>query len=81
MSAACLGIHLFPAAAAILPSNGRRIVRALEVIEMSGRPFGATLKAFTLSRDAMAVGDTVAIRLPAERLHLFDAQSGQRVSA
>jgi len=31
------------AAAAILPSNGRRIVRALEVIEVSGRPFSATL--------------------------------------
>ena len=31
------------AAAAILPGNGRRIVRALEVIELSGRPFGATL--------------------------------------
>ena len=31
------------AAAAILPGNGRRIVRALEVIEISGRPFGATM--------------------------------------
>ena len=31
------------AAAAILPGNGRRIVRALEVIEISGRPFSATL--------------------------------------
>jgi tRNA dimethylallyltransferase len=31
------------AATAILPSNGRRIVRALEVIELSGRPFSATL--------------------------------------
>ena len=31
------------AAAAILPGNGRRIVRALEVIELSGRPFSATL--------------------------------------
>jgi len=31
------------AAAAILPSNGRRIVRALEVIELSGQPFDATL--------------------------------------
>ncbi len=31
------------AAAAILPSNGRRVVRALEVIELTGRPFGATL--------------------------------------
>jgi tRNA dimethylallyltransferase len=31
------------AAAAILPGNGRRIVRALEVIELSGQPFTATL--------------------------------------
>jgi tRNA dimethylallyltransferase len=31
------------AAAGILPSNGRRIVRALEVIEVTGRPFSATL--------------------------------------
>ncbi|HEX5114036.1 MAG TPA: tRNA (adenosine(37)-N6)-dimethylallyltransferase MiaA [Pseudonocardiaceae bacterium] len=31
------------AAAAILPSNGRRVVRALEVIELTGRPFTATL--------------------------------------
>jgi tRNA dimethylallyltransferase len=35
---------LDPAAAhAILPSNGRRIVRALEVIELTGRPFSASL--------------------------------------
>ena len=33
------------AAAAILPTNGRRIVRALEVIELTGRPFTATLPA------------------------------------
>jgi len=32
-----------PAAAAILPSNGRRVVRALEVIELTGRPFSATM--------------------------------------
>ncbi|WP_019547269.1 tRNA (adenosine(37)-N6)-dimethylallyltransferase MiaA [Streptomyces sulphureus] len=31
------------AARAILPSNGRRIVRALEVIEITGRPFTANL--------------------------------------
>lgn len=30
-------------AAAILPSNGRRIVRALEVVELTGRSFTATL--------------------------------------
>ena len=59
----------------------------VELVEPTGlgtilhvRPFGATVKAFTLSRDATAVGDTVTIRLPAEWLHLFDAQSGQRVS-
>ena len=33
-----------PAAAArILPSNGRRVVRALEVVESTGRPYSATL--------------------------------------
>jgi tRNA dimethylallyltransferase len=31
------------AAALILPENGRRIVRALEVIELTGRPFSASL--------------------------------------
>jgi tRNA dimethylallyltransferase len=35
------------AAAAILPGNARRIVRALEVIELSGRPFSATLPDYT----------------------------------
>jgi tRNA dimethylallyltransferase len=34
------------AAAQILPSNGRRIVRALEVIEVTGEPFVATLPPF-----------------------------------
>ena len=34
------------AAAAILPSNSRRVVRALEVIELSGRPFSATLPGY-----------------------------------
>ncbi|WP_370614528.1 tRNA (adenosine(37)-N6)-dimethylallyltransferase MiaA [Mumia sp. Pv 4-285] len=34
-----------PAAASILVSNGRRIVRALEVIEITGRPFAASLPA------------------------------------
>ena len=31
------------AADAILPSNGRRVVRALEVIELTGEPFSATM--------------------------------------
>jgi len=34
------------AAARILPTNGRRIVRALEVIELTGEPFVATLPPF-----------------------------------
>jgi len=45
--------ELDPAAAAsILPSNGRRIVRALEVIEITGRPFTATLPAATYADPA-----------------------------
>jgi tRNA dimethylallyltransferase len=47
------------AAAAILPSNGRRIVRALEVIEISGRPFLATLPAYGQSRPAAQIGLTL----------------------
>jgi tRNA dimethylallyltransferase len=31
------------AAVKVLPSNGRRVVRALEVVEITGRPFTATL--------------------------------------
>jgi tRNA dimethylallyltransferase len=31
------------AAATILPTNGRRVVRALEVVEITGRPFQATI--------------------------------------
>ncbi len=44
------------AAAAILPSNGRRIVRALEVIELSGRPFSATLPDYAHARPAVQIG-------------------------
>jgi tRNA dimethylallyltransferase len=44
------------AAAAILPSNGRRIVRALEVIELSGRPFSATMPGYDGGRPAIQLG-------------------------
>jgi tRNA dimethylallyltransferase len=44
------------AAAAILPSNGRRIVRALEVIQLSGRPFSATLPQYESIYDAVQIG-------------------------
>lgn len=44
------------AADAILRSNGRRIVRALEVIEISGQPFSATMPAYEGGRPAIQVG-------------------------
>jgi tRNA dimethylallyltransferase len=47
------------AAAAILPGNGRRIVRALEVIEISGRPFSATMPGYDQGRPAVQVGLTL----------------------
>jgi tRNA dimethylallyltransferase len=48
------------AAAAILPSNGRRIVRALEVIEISGRPFTAVLPRYESVHPAVQIGVSVA---------------------
>jgi tRNA dimethylallyltransferase len=51
---------LDPAAAAvILPGNGRRIVRALEVIEISGAPFTATMPAYDRGRPAIQIGVTL----------------------
>jgi tRNA dimethylallyltransferase len=44
------------AAAAILPGNGRRIVRALEVIQLSGRPFSATLPEYESVYPVIQVG-------------------------
>jgi tRNA dimethylallyltransferase len=44
------------AAAAILPSNGRRLVRALEVVMLTGRPFTAALPAYRSRYDAVLVG-------------------------
>jgi tRNA dimethylallyltransferase len=46
-----------PAAArAILPSNGRRLVRALEVVEITGRPFTANLPGHDSVYDAVQIG-------------------------
>lgn len=47
------------AAAAILVGNGRRIVRALEVIELTGRPFTANLPSNTAVYDAVQIGVAV----------------------
>ncbi|MYT74193.1 MULTISPECIES: tRNA (adenosine(37)-N6)-dimethylallyltransferase MiaA [unclassified Streptomyces] len=52
------------AALAILPSNGRRIVRALEVIEITGKPFTANLPGHD------SVYDTVQIGVDVERPEL-----------
>lgn len=45
---------------AILPSNGRRIVRALEVIEITGKPFTANLPGGEAVYDAVQIGVDVA---------------------
>lgn len=44
------------AADALHPRNIRRVVRALEVIEITGRPFTATLPAYEFVRPSMLVG-------------------------
>lgn len=62
------------AAARILPSNGRRIVRALEVIELSGRPYTATLPAYESVYDAVQIG----LAVPREEL---DRRIARRVDA
>jgi tRNA dimethylallyltransferase len=52
-----------PAAEGILPSNGRRIVRALEVVELTGS-FTATLPAYTSYYDTLHIAvDTDAATL------------------
>jgi tRNA dimethylallyltransferase len=62
------------AAAVILPSNGRRIVRALEVIELTGEPFVATLP------EPVEVYPTLRIGLEIPRDEL-DLRIEQRVQA
>ncbi|GIE27201.1 tRNA dimethylallyltransferase [Actinoplanes italicus] len=60
------------AAAKILPSNGRRIVRALEVIELTGRPFTASLPdprpvyesvQIGVDRDTAGLDERIALRV------------------
>ncbi|HXZ66139.1 MAG TPA: tRNA (adenosine(37)-N6)-dimethylallyltransferase MiaA [Streptosporangiaceae bacterium] len=57
------------AAAAILPGNGRRIVRALEVIELAGPPFRATLPDYEAAYPVVQLG----IEIPRQALdHRID---------
>jgi tRNA dimethylallyltransferase len=63
------------AADSIGPSNGRRLVRALEVIELTGAPFGAGLPS-----ESDQWRDTVTIGLRTERAELVE-RLDQRVHA
>lgn len=64
-----------PAAAeAILPANGRRIVRALEVIELTGEPFTAVLPEPTPAHPARWIG----LDVPRE---VMDARIEARIDA
>ncbi|MEU0517467.1 tRNA (adenosine(37)-N6)-dimethylallyltransferase MiaA [Streptosporangium sp. NPDC006007] len=56
------------AAEAILPGNGRRIVRALEVIELSGRPFSATMPSYDAVYDSVQLGVEVPREILDERV-------------
>jgi tRNA dimethylallyltransferase len=53
------------AAASILPSDGRRVVRALEVIEMTGRPFSASMPSYD---DAKEYATQLGLAVPRPEL-------------
>lgn len=58
-----------PAAAAdILASNGRRVVRALEVIELTGRPFSASAPTKTFLEPTLVLGLRADPEVLAERI-------------
>jgi tRNA dimethylallyltransferase len=63
------------AADRILPENGRRIVRALEVVEITGRPFSASLPTLEYADPR-----TVQIGVDVDRPSL-DARIAERVDA
>lgn len=68
--------RLDPAAAdAILPDNGRRIVRALEVIELTSEPFAASLPA-----RRYALPEVIQVGLDIDRATL-DARIADRVNS
>ena len=58
------------AAAGILPSNGRRIVRALEVLELSGRPFSASMPSYEAVLPAVQLGLAVPRDILDQRIAL-----------
>jgi tRNA dimethylallyltransferase len=56
------------AAIAILPGNVRRVIRALEVIELTGRPFSATLPKPEYQQPAVQIGLTAPREVLDERI-------------
>ena len=65
------------AAAAIEPNNTRRIVRALEVVELTGRPFSATMPIREFVRPTLVVGlrldrDTLDRRIERRTRKMFE---------
>ncbi len=66
------------AAAAILPGNGRRIVRALEVVELSGAPFTARLPHTRAGDSPVGPVTVLGLDLPREQL---DERIARRVAA
>lgn len=65
------------AAGNIHPRNSRRLVRALEVIELTGRPFSASLPAGRFHEPTVQLG----IRLPLEQLdERIDARAARMVT-
>lgn len=65
------------AGAAILPSNGRRVVRALEVVELTGRPYSATMPTRELVRPTVMLGlradrDILDERVEARARRMYD---------
>jgi len=65
------------AAAAILPGNGRRIVRALEVIELTGAPFTATLPPYDRQHACIYDAVQVGLDLPDD---VLDRRVDERVT-
>jgi tRNA dimethylallyltransferase len=61
------------AASAILPTNGRRVVRALEVIELTGAPYAARLPPHRYAFDRVA---QIGVDVPRE---VLDARIAERV--
>ena len=66
------------AAEAIQPNNGRRVVRALEVIALTGRPFSATMPTREFVRPTVLVGlrtdrEALDARIDRRASGMFDA--------